>query len=270
MLGTPILPLVRIVHFLYLSGPFDRVEPILDELREAVEMETATYPDPGQMLRPYLPHLRLLEELKSPGSLALPDIVDENDEKMDRFEAIELLMGQRILEQELETINSLLCGPRGCTLCCVGPDEEMDQEFFEIPLSVPETARFDCPVIDTAESRGKDLYASGPGSSEAVISHWQRGWSLVMPKGTRCPNLDAASGGCRIYAERPQVCRKPQIFSYLLEARPEHTRDGRETFVARRKLLAIWDCPYVRELQDQIGAYAQLCGLEPVFARNKG
>lgn len=269
-LRTPLVPLARIVHFLYLTGPFEQVEQILDELHEPVEMETAVYADPGARLRPHLEHLQLLEKLKQPTDFPLPLLLDEGMQPVDRFDALDLLMNQGILEQELEQINSLLCGPCGCTLCCVGPDKGMAQEFFEIPLQPQETGLFTCPGIDTATSRQSDLYAVGPPTQETTtLYHWQRGWSLVMPQGCTCPNLDQDNRGCRIYTDRPTVCRKPQIFPYLLERSPEHDQDSRAAFLVRRKLLAVWDCPYVRELQETIGAYAQLCGLEPVFANNK-
>jgi len=40
-------------------------------------------------------------------------------------------------------------------------------------------------------------------------------------------------------------------------------------YVARNKVLGVWDCPYVRKYQDEIGAYAEMSGLEPVFKKSK-
>ena len=54
------------------------------------------------------------------------------------FEAVDGWIGQAVLRRELEEINSLLCGPCRCNLCCVGPEADMRQSFFEIPLSPAE------------------------------------------------------------------------------------------------------------------------------------
>jgi hypothetical protein len=76
-----------------------------------------------------------------------------------------------------------------------------------------------------------------------------------------------------IYAKRPEVCRKPQIFPYVLEKTDDMAKrnDGVRipVYMARNKMLAVWDCPYVRELQDEIGAYAEMSGLEPIFKKSK-
>jgi hypothetical protein len=39
--------------------------------------------------------------------------------------------------------------------------------------------------------------------------------------------------------------------------------------MARNKVLAIWDCLYVRKIQDAIGSYVEMSGLEPVFKKSK-
>jgi hypothetical protein len=41
-------------------------------------------------------------------------------------------------------------------------------------------------------------------------------------------------------------------------------------FIVRKKLLAVWDCPYVKQFQDEISRYAEICELEPLFKENKG
>ncbi len=276
-LRQPILPLVRIVQFLYLTGPFERVAPILAELNEPVEMEAVAYPEPQALLAPYLPALARFEQLKHP-ELAGFCVLDENGTELDSHTAIELMVCQEILTQELEAINSLLCGPCGCALCCVGPEADMAQEFFEIPLQAAELASFPVPRIDSPESRGSDPYQEPPllvggmpfCQGPTALYHWHSHWSLILPRASACPNLDPASGGCNIYPNRPEVCRRPQIFPYALERTPEKDRPGLPAFMARRKLLAIWDCPYVRTLQEEIGLYAELSGLEPIFRENKG
>ncbi len=276
MLANPILPLARIVQMLYITGPFERIAPILDEFNEPVEMAASIYPDPKALLLPYLEDLQLFEQLKYPGQ-ENPLIFDETLAPLDRLESLELLVTQRILARELEKINSLLCGPCGCTLCCLGPSGEMGQVFFEIPLHEQETTLFSIPRIDTEESRQAGPYAEPPLLVEGVpffqappaLYHWRKSWSLILPKGGACPNLERTSGGCTIYPDRPDTCRRPQIFPYALERRPEHGTAERPAYIARRKLLAVWDCPYVQELREEIGVYAQLCSLTPIFKRNK-
>lgn len=84
-----------------------------------------------------------------------------------------------------------------------------------------------------------------------------------------CPNLESQTGRCTVYIDRPKVCRRPQIFSYILE--PVTGEDGE--IIAqrlRRTLLAIIDCPYVEVLQEEIAAYAAACELNLVIKRNKG
>lgn len=277
LLKSPILPLVRIVQMLYLAGPFARIAPILEELNEPVEMAASTYENPKELLLPYLDELRLFEQLKHPEpEEAL--VLGEDLEPLDRFETLELLVTQRILSRELEKINSLLCGPCGCTLCCLGPSTAMSQVFFEIPLEEDETTLFNIPRIDTGESRQTDPYAEPPllvagapfFQGPTALYRWNKSWSLILPKATACPNLAQATGGCAIYPERPDTCRRPQIFPYALERLPEHDPAGKSAYIARRKLLAVWDCPYVQELQEEIGAYAELCGVTPIFKQNKG
>mgnify|MGYP000194450237 CR=1 FL=1 len=64
MLANPILPLGRIVRMLFITGPFERIAPILDEFNEPVEMAASAYPDPKALLQPYREDLQLLEQLK--------------------------------------------------------------------------------------------------------------------------------------------------------------------------------------------------------------
>ena len=139
-----------------------------------------------------------------------------------------------------------------------------------------ETDSFALQRIDTVLSRsyrvddepslqiGGDAFYDRP---EPVLIHWSHGWSLILPRESQCPNLERA-GNCRIYPLRPQVCRRPQIFPYMVEpvAAPEHVHP---VFRLRGSLLAVVDCPYVRQLQDDIAAYAAACELDMIFRRNK-
>ncbi|HIJ90257.1 MAG: YkgJ family cysteine cluster protein [Desulfobulbaceae bacterium] len=276
LLANPILPLARIIQMLYITGPFERIAPILEELTEPVEIATSTYQNPKEQLLPYLDDLRIFEQLKHSGQEETL-VLEETLEPLDQFESLELEVSQRILIRELEKINSLLCGPCDCTLCCLGPSTDMNQVFFEIPLQDNETDLFNIPRIDTKESRQSDPHAEPPLMVEgapffqrqAALYHWDKNWSLILPKAGACPNLEQSTGGCAIYQDRPDTCRRPQIFPYALERRPEHDADGRSAYIAQRKLLAVWDCPYVQELREEIDAYAQLCGLTPIFKLNK-
>lgn len=275
LLSRPLLPLARLVGFLYLTGPFDRLAEVLPELPDPIETNGAIYERPAALLQPFLPILEEFEQLKHPTARPYR-ILDEAGDELPAMEAIDLWLSHHLLIQELEAINSLLCAPCGCTLCCIGPEPEMAQEFFEIPLTGGECQRFPLPVIDNETSRattpyqepampcnGSPFYATGP-----AIYHWRSGWSLILPHGAACPHLEA-SGRCRIYPDRPEVCRRPQIFSYALEAVTGQQAGGILTYQARRALLAVWDCPYVQALQDEIAAFAAACELTPVFRQNK-
>lgn len=281
-LGHPILPLIRLVQLLYLTGPFATVAEILPELREPIETNAATYDDPPRRLQPYLEILQQFEGLKDSDGLPHPAyrIVDEQGAELAPFEALELWVNHQALRQELAGLNSQLCAPCHCHLCCLGPEAENRQQFFEIPLLPQEVAGFPLPRVDSGESRATSALAE-PSlrrdhqpfyQTAAALYRWRTGWSLILPRASACPNLEKDPGGCRIYPERPEVCRQPQIFPYLLERRPELDRPGAETrptYLAPRKLLAIWDCPYVRQFQAEIAAYAEQCELEPIFKKNK-
>lgn len=279
MLRQPILPLVRIVQLLYLTGPFETVDPILDELTEPVETGAIIYENPGELLRPYLHILKTFEQLKYPKDNPFI-ILNDQLEPLDQFESIELWVAQKIMVMELEQTNSLLCTPCNCTLCCIGPDESMSQKFFEIPLNEDEIKHFSPDKIDTEQTRRQSSLTEPSLSrddrpfyeSDIALYHWQEGWGLILPQESACPNLDT-NGGCKIYPQRPTVCRRPQIFSYVIERLPDQDveMDGRlkKAYLGQRKILAIWDCPYVKELKREIATYAELCDMEPVFKKNK-
>ncbi|MBU0681157.1 MAG: YkgJ family cysteine cluster protein [Proteobacteria bacterium] len=280
-LALPVLPLVRLVGMLYLTGPFARLTDVLAELIEPVETGGLRYEEPAQTLTPYLEAMAPYERFKHPQAPSRI-ILSAELAALDQFEALEGWVAQNVVSQELEEINSLLCGPCACRLCCIGPEGQMVQDFFEIPLLESETAFFPLPKIDGIKSRQTNSEAIAPleidglffyDRPDPILIHWHTGWTMVLPRFTSCPNLDQSSGGCTIYPDRPDVCRRPQIFSYVLERLPAYDQhyEGRmlPAFSRQDKILAVWDCPYVKEFQEQIGIYAQLCGLEPVFKENK-
>ncbi|MBW2328613.1 MAG: YkgJ family cysteine cluster protein [Deltaproteobacteria bacterium] len=271
LFGQPVLPLVSMVQFLYLTGSFTRVEEVIDEMPEPIETGYALYENPRALLRSHLEHLRMLEGLKSNEEIEL-DVVNESDEPVDDMTALASLVSQRIMEDELEVINSVLCGPCGCTLCCTGPSRTMNQEFFEIPLKAEEKDLFPVTRHDSVDSRRRraldDEVLQVDGTPfyqlpDPGLFCWQNGWSLILPRESSCPGLEE-NGRCRVYLTRPQVCRRPQIFSYILEK-----TDQPDQYRLRSSLLAITDCPYVQVLQEEIAAYAAACELELVLKGNK-
>jgi len=292
-LKKPVLPLVNMVQFLYLTGPFASIEEVVSRLTKSVELEGVEYENPQQMLRLYEVFLQEFEVLKGKKklSVSLPFIVNEKQEPVVKRQALELWIKQQILSRELEPINSLLCEPCGCVLCCTGPNSEFDeaagykgrmkQKFFEIPLAENEIDLFSAERIDTEQScamtsqseTSLQIQQAPFYEHQMALYHWKNGWSLVLPEGSVCPHLSPETKKCLVYVKRPAVCRKPQIFAYVLEKTADTAKrsDGAliPVYMARSKVLAIWDCPYVRKFQDLIGAYAEMSGLEPVFKKNK-
>ena len=297
LLKQPVLPLVSMVQFLYqLSGPEAKVEDIIAEMTEPIETAYTVYTEPDKLLHRYLDQLQLLEKQGAMGTDQQPDeleaeVVDESGQPVDAVTACTALINQRILEAELEEINSRLCAPCNCTLCCVGPEKGMAQEFFEIPLQASETELFALPRHDTPESRsrlaldsatddgvlqvdgrpfyhGADADQCGTGTPE--LFHWRNGWSMILPRESSCPALEQ-NGRCNVYSQRPHVCRRPQIFGYLLE--PLEVPGPMEQsgkYMLRNSLLAVTDCPYVQFLQEEIAAYAAACELDCLLKANKG
>ncbi|HHL35343.1 MAG TPA: YkgJ family cysteine cluster protein [Desulfobulbaceae bacterium] len=275
LLRQPVLPLVSMLQFVFLTGPFATVAEVINEMPEPIETQFALYSHPRLLLRRHEGSLRLLESIKN-GAVPEVKVVGENGDKVDAMTTLSSLCLQQVLTGELEEINSLLCAPCGCDLCCVGPTPAMKQEFFEIPLADSETELFIADRLDTKNSRrctarteppllveGRPFYTQKtPG-----LFHWRDGWSLIVPKSSRCPNLETEQGRCLIYENRPEVCRRPQIFPYILEKQPGS--GPRPVYRLRNSLLAVIDCPYVVLLKDEIAAYGAACELDVIFTHNK-
>ena len=213
-LKKPILPLVRLAQMLYLTGPFDTFAPLLDEFTEPVETGGISYKKPGIHLLPYLDLLEIFERIKTPRSPARI-LLNEQLEPMDPLDALDSWVAQEVVKRELETINSQLCRPCNCTLCCIGPDDTLNQDFFEIPLQPEEASLFKLNRIDSPETRLTTSHSEPPllrnkrpfYQTQSALYHWLHGWSLILPRRNHCPNLDPTSGGCLIYPKRPDVCR---------------------------------------------------------------
>ncbi|HHO48983.1 MAG TPA: YkgJ family cysteine cluster protein [Desulfobacteraceae bacterium] len=276
LLRQPVLPLVSMLQFLFMFGTRTSVAEVIGELPEPIETAGALYDRPRDLLRRYGRSLARLETMKQ-GQYSQDVVVDEENNPLDPLTADFVLLQQEVLTAELERINSLLCGPCGCDLCCTGPDAGMAQEFFEIPLDQAELESFPLTRHDSPASRrhraddedelqldGRPFYRL----DEPVLVHWQNGWSLILPKGSDCPNLAPGTTRCLIYSGRPEVCRRPQIFPYMVEPF-EGSGEAKAAYRLRRSLLAVTDCPYVSDLRDEIAAYAAACELHLVLKQNK-
>jgi hypothetical protein len=285
LLKQPALPLVSMVCFLYqLGGSEAKVEDIIAEIPEPLETAYTVYNQPRKLLRRHLAHLHLLEGAEVFSAVEAAEVVDESGQPVDAVTARVALISQCVVQDELEAINSLLCAPCDCSLCCVGPDKSMQQEFFEIPLLDQETELFSLTRHDTASSRsnlainpamdddalriaGHPLYQNADQRPDQCsgpeLFRWRNGWSMILPKESSCPAL-AESGRCGVYSDRPQVCRRPQIFSYILE---RTDLPGQQ--MLRNALLAVTDCPYVQLLREEISAYAAACELDCILKANK-
>ena len=274
LLRQPVLPLVAIVQFLYLTGDFGSVAEVTSQLTDEIETGFARYPNPVADLAPYADLLQPLEAFKA-GIPPTQRVTDCDGRPVDPMTAVTSLVAQRVLTRELERINSLLCAPCGCTLCCIGPDVTMAHHYFEIPLRSEEIGLFPVERIESAATKARRPDDEPPLSTDGreffdradpVLIRWQSGWSLILPRQSHCPNLEKMTGHCRNYGIRPQICRRPQIFPYVVE--PISAGD-QPVFRLRRTLLAVMDCPYVRRLKEAIAAFAAACELEMVFRYNK-
>ncbi len=273
---------------LYLTGPYKRIEELLPDMPDELEVASITYHTPAKILTNFLKFLKIFETIKHPElqdnkeknlfsnskgnkNNALADItVMTNGEEADPFDAATARAKHNIIDTELESINSLLCTPCKCTLCCTGPSKNAKQDFFEIPLSSDEAKLFKLPVHDSDESKKTDAYAENSlkingkpfYSLPPALYHWKNGWSMILTRESSCPAL-SSKGACTIYSSRPRVCRKPQVFAAILE------HQQADTYTFKNSLVAVWDCPYVRELKQLITDYAAHNETDIIFRENK-
>jgi len=275
LLRQPVLPLVSMVQFFFMTGQFETTAAVIEELPEPIETDYAIYKKPKALLSQYSQHLDLFEDLKK-NKLDL-NIVNEQGIAVDRVTGGSSWIRQAILTSELEKINSELCAPCDCTLCCIGPDHSMAQDFFEIPLSEKETYLFPVQRHDNEATRNHRAMDKKPmkqdkkeffAIDDCALFHWKNGWSLILPRGSLCPNLISGTGRCNVYRDRPLVCRRPQIFPYIIEPL-DNDHGSEDLFRIRDSILAVTDCPYVRILKEEIGGYAAASELKLVFSQNK-
>ena len=84
LLKRPVLPLVNMVEYLYLTGPFKKINEVLSRLTKPLELEGVQFENPGQMLKPYETVLQEFEVIKGEKklSVSLPFIVDEKQKPL--------------------------------------------------------------------------------------------------------------------------------------------------------------------------------------------
>ena len=56
LLGQPVMPLVSMLQFLYLTGPFATVAEVIAELPEPIATDRTVYEQPRALLTAYLEH----------------------------------------------------------------------------------------------------------------------------------------------------------------------------------------------------------------------
>ncbi len=288
MLKAPAWPLCNMAVMLFLAGPYREFEALLSDMPEELEIASITYQNPAKILTNHLKFLKIFETFKlssiennicssrnrekkaSIGPYGPVNIISPEGRCLEPFDAASCRAKHNIIDRELETINSLLCSPCRCTLCCTGPSTDAQQEFFEIPLLQDEIHLFDLSVINSSKSQESDPYSGDPLKinnkpfyhTRSAIYNWKSGWSMILTAGSSCPAL-SKNGTCLVYERRPLVCRKPQIFSAVLEPK------SGEDYLLKNSLLAVWDCPYVRHLKNEITGYAAMCETDLILKSNK-
>ncbi len=286
LMRRPAWPVIRLLTIIVISTGhkdigFKDIKRLISEFPDPLEIDGMEYRYPQRIIEPYcsilinnINKLNIDANAEDADSLLEMSVrvTDGNGEFMPYYEAVMAIMQQEILLRELERINSLLCSPCGCDICCKGPFKEDEHQFFEIPLRQEELSLFDLPVIENNHSIKMSPYDMAPFLIKGVpfykypdspmIVRWEKGYSLMLLKNDRCPHLDTNSR-CAIYDTRPDTCKRPQIFPYVIE------ETGDLELVHKAKLLAITDCPYVKALKPYIHRYASLNGLDLMLRNNK-
>lgn len=272
-LETPLWPLTKLCILLYLTSPYETWKELLQALPQELSVDETVYEAPASRLAHLNLNTRWIDLLKHEGdSSGLPEVINEGNEPLDMFSTVLSLVKQEVMQTELETINSLFCASMKCALCCEGPESNAIQEFFEIPLQLEELALFTLKPIETPFQGGFEPYSADIFQMDGrpfyllppAIYHWRHGYSLILTKGAFCPHL-TEDKRCNIYEKRPNVCRRPQIFAYVLEQQ----QDKPNTSTKRDTLLAVTDCPYVRLLEKELERYAVLNEVSLLLKPNK-
>jgi len=64
LLQQPVLPLISMVQFFFLTGEFSTVAEVIDEMPSPIETAYTTYDQPQELLRRHHQTLKLLESLR--------------------------------------------------------------------------------------------------------------------------------------------------------------------------------------------------------------
>lgn len=294
LLKRPLVPLTFLLCRLFMATRLPTIQAAVNKLKENITLDGITYDSPQGILQDYLDIFEPLERFKKGEcKSARRLVVDGNKNVLDPVAGMILEIKQELITRELEQVNSALCGQYQCIICCRGPLKEEENFFFELPLTNEEAPLFNLPLIDDSGSRKTHAFADPPYKigdqpfymRDSALYRWRDKWGLVLVKDSFCPNLINEDGRCRIYEKRPRVCRLPQIFPLALEtiydpqvteeiaaqnsvSFPELT-DKVHYYVVQEKILAVWDCPYVRDYKQEIIKFAEVSSLEPVFRQNK-
>lgn len=294
LLKTPVSPLMSFVTITFFAGDYQDIGQLIDGIPDSLTIKGVTYERARETMAEYLDILCRQNVLKA-GKNLKPDkiVVDLEMKLVGSSKAVVFDVKHSVITRELKRINSLLCLDHGCVECCRGPHNSHRDCFFELPLSSDDLEFFRVSKVNTEYTRsthafaepdpvfeGKKFYAHPP-----TMYHWEKGWSLILPRETYCPNLDVEEGKCIIYQKRPEVCRLTQIFPLVLDRHYDpkavsrlaeiaglglsDLKDRNNIYVAQNAVLGILDCPYVRELKQEIVDYAALSGLKACFRQNK-
>lgn len=272
-LKTPLWPLTKLCILLYLTSPYQTWEELLQALPQELSVDNTIYKAPASKLTPLHLNTQWLGLLKNgKNSTELPTVVNERNDILDMFSTVLCLIKQHVMQMELETVNSLFCSSMKCSLCYEGPKSNAIQEFFEIPLQPKELSLFTLKIVETPFQGGFDPYSTDTFQIDGkpfyllppAIYHWRHGYSLILPKGAVCQHL-SQNMRCNIYEKRPDVCKRPQIFAYVMEQPPNKPHIA----IERNTLLAVTDCPYVRMLENELERYAVLNEVTLMLKPNK-
>ncbi|MBF0477795.1 MAG: YkgJ family cysteine cluster protein [Deltaproteobacteria bacterium] len=292
-LRRPIMPLIRYIIDKYLPPrPFEPAQ--LAEMPDEMEVDELIYTNVAEKLADYLEPLTRFYGPNADAARTCGRIVVDHHLSPIKPDLVwPYIFHQDVIRIELEKINTILCGQAGCVDCCVGPTDENNALFFELPLAEDEIDRFALPRVDSPATRGTSAMAETSLEFDgepfylrpAALYRWQDHWSLILPKKGPCPNLDSRVGLCRVYMHRPLVCRLPQIFPLVTEQvyDPEFVRtqaaaqsipldsltDTDHVLIIQKGILGILDCPYVRKYSEEIYNYALKNGLDPLFRWDK-
>ena len=226
MLANPTLPLVRIVQMPYITGPFKRIA------RFSMNSTNRWRWRPAPTLIPKRCSCPILKTCNCSSSLNIPG-------RRSRWTASNRLnfwVAQRILARELENINSLLCGPCDCQLCCLGPSGEMGQVFLRAPCKSKKTT---CSAFP-----GSTPKKAGKPTSMPSRSFWRKARRSFRPLRPCITGRKTGVSFCRKAAPAPTLSEPAADARYI--------RTGRTPADGHRFSLMRWnDSPGTKPSKDR-------------------